>query len=504
MSGNFLLSLSISLRVKGLKVKLLLFILLLLTENLVYGRPVMMEGTTPGFSSFIALDASQQMIVAAGVSNGTGIGDFDIVLAAIGTNGKLLWEKAYGGGGRDLVSSVKILPNGSILVAGGSASFRGGWIFLVDEKGNIVWSRTYNTEMIFSAVPYGTEILALSSASERPLLLKLTSDGLVERAYVINTSLRVVPVTMKALSGEGIYIAGIAQSNVTSSTDFWLAKVDDEGNLLWEKTYGENGTERLYNIEVDGQGVTLVGYTTSFGGGTDVNLLAVRTDLEGNVLWAKVIGGSREDWANSVSLLPSGELVLGGITYSAQTPQAWLVILSRDGKVEKSLVMGTGGVDWIRAVDSTTSGEIILAGGINGTSNGAGSLLTSRLFLGMIGSASENFTGCHVSAQRLDFPVKAVQVRVWTHSGEGSLGLGIISRSAPPQVKEVKNGLEPLCPGETSTASPSSTTTTASSTTATTTHSENPESPSSAKGRICGPGAAVAVPLIVLWLRKKR
>ncbi len=500
MSGSFLFLSCIPHWVKGLKARLLILLFLLSTVGLAQGAPVMVKGTTPGLSSFIAVDTGPNIIVAAGISNGTGIGDFDIVLVALDTKGKVLWEKAYGGAGRDLVSSVKVLPDGSVLVAGGSASFNGSWIFQVDARGNIVWSKVYETGMIYSALPYEDGILALSFANEKPLLLKLTSKGLVERAYLINTSLRVVPVTMKALPGQGIYIAGIANSSATSSPDFWLAKVDEGGNILWERTYGFDGMDKLYDIEVDGRGITLVGYTTFFNNETNVNLFVVRTDLDGRLLWARVIGGPGEDWANAVSLLPSGKLALGGTTYSTPNPQAWLLFMDIYGTTGESLLIGSEGVDWIRSLAPLPSGGLVFVGGLNGTSVEPGSIGESSFFL-CIFKEGESFAGCRVSVHRLDFPVTGATPVTWVSSGGKAIAVNVSAQDVVPEVKTIPGGFEALCPVEST-----MTTTTVPTTTSTTSTAASETGTTSSSGvGLCGPGLLVALSLstILLW-RKTR
>jgi len=507
-----------------LKARLLILLFLLSTVGLAQGAPVMVKGTTSGLSSFIAVDAAQNAIVAAGISNGTGIGDFDIVLVALSAEGKVLWEKAYGDTGRDLVSSVKVLPDGSVLVAGGSASFNGGWIFLVDKNGNLVWSKVYPTGMIYSALPYGDGILALSSANEKPLLLKLASKGLVEHAYLLNTSLNVVPVSMEILPGQGIYIAGIANSSSTSSLDFWLAKVDESGNILWERTYGFEGMDMLYDIELDGRGITLVGYTTFFNNETNVNLFVVRTDLNGRLLWARIVGGPGEDWANAVSLLPSGKLALGGITYSIPNPQAWLLFMDIYGTTGESLLIGSEGVDWIRSLAPLPSGGMVFVGSLNGTGLETGSIGGSSFFLGTF-REGESFAGCHVSVHRLDFPVEGATPVTWVSSGGKAIPVSVSARDAVPKVKTITGGFEALCPlenpdttstmtttshttGTTTTKTTTATTTTTTTGSATTTTSTIPSTTTTSKNdgwKLCGPGLLVALSLsALLFWRKSR
>ncbi len=104
-----------------------------------------------------------------------------------------------------------------------------------------------------------------------------------------------------------------------------LVKYNSAGNVLWAKSAGATpsvinavAVDTLGNIYVTG------GYssaTINFGSITLTNISSpghfdiflVKYDKNGNVLWAKSIGGDYEDYVNSISIDVSGNILIGGI-----------------------------------------------------------------------------------------------------------------------------------------------------------------------------------------------
>ncbi len=429
-----------------------------------------------GMTSLMSVD-SGDFIVAGGISNGTGLGDFDAVVYRFDGSGSLVWAKAYGSRGRDLLASVKVVTGDRILVTGGSSYFGGGWIFELDGDGNVLWSRSYSTEIITSAIPYGDGFLAASSKIGHGIILKLSSNGSPISGYVFDFNYSVVPVKLEALPDGSIFVAGMAHSPATNSQDMWLAEISGNGTVLWQRSFGGNGTEQLYDMEVDGKGITLVGYTTSpsLGVENNVDLLVLRTDLQGNLLWAKRVGSPQNDWANAVTLLPTGELLLGGITYAVPSlgAQAWVLTLDSRGNVERWITFGGDGSDWIRGMAALPDGRAILVGGTNGKTNGLGQLLSSDPLFIVLSDTEFHFEGCDLNAKRPPFTVSAVSPVVWTGpSGVSLMRIRMASAPVKPEVKTLKPSIDILCPPEVSSHSTSSTTN--NYTTATVTPSSKP------------------------------
>jgi hypothetical protein len=93
--------------------------------------------------------------------------------------------------------------------------------------------------------------------------------------------------------------------------DIYLIRMDPDGNVLWEKTYGGAKYEEGLHISrtIDG-GLLLSGMTASFGaGGMDAYL--VKIDTEGNELWSRTLGGPLDEMA-AAEQQPDGSFIFCG------------------------------------------------------------------------------------------------------------------------------------------------------------------------------------------------
>jgi len=89
----------------------------------------------------------------------------------------------------------------------------------------------------------------------------------------------------------GYIVAGYTNGNYTGGVDVYLIKTDSNGDTLWAKNYGGIYAEHGYSVQqtTDG-GYIIAGYTMSFGAGvTDIYL--IKTDSIGAILWTKTFGG---------------------------------------------------------------------------------------------------------------------------------------------------------------------------------------------------------------------
>ena len=106
--------------------------------------------------------------------------------------------------------------------------------------------------------------------------------------------------------------------------DYWVVKIDGNGNKQWDKRYGGIYEDKLMSViqTIDG-GYLLGGFsessisgdrTETSRGGPDYWI--VKTDATGNKLWDKRFGGNRNEQLKSVIQTSDGNYVLGGFTWS--------------------------------------------------------------------------------------------------------------------------------------------------------------------------------------------
>ena len=112
-------------------------------------------------------------------------------------------------------------------------------------------------------------------------------------------------------------VTGSTGSFGNGNTDVYLALVDSMGWVRWEKSYGgfNNDIGRSI-IQLPDSGFVITGYTNSFGnGGYDV--LVVRTDKNGTLIWQKSYGGLDWDFGYCVKATSGNDsLIVAGSTYS--------------------------------------------------------------------------------------------------------------------------------------------------------------------------------------------
>jgi hypothetical protein len=110
-----------------------------------------------------------------------------------------------------------------------------------------------------------------------------------------------------------------------SGSDFWIVKLDKKGNIQWDKTIGGYGDDYCHSIVQTPNGYLLGGNsnsnisgekTANSWGGYDY--WVVKLDKQGNRLWDKTIGGSSDEhdmWSLDSTLDGQG-YILGGQSYS--------------------------------------------------------------------------------------------------------------------------------------------------------------------------------------------
>jgi hypothetical protein len=116
--------------------------------------------------------------------------------------------------------------------------------------------------------------------------------------------------------GGGCYVAGYTTSSGLGKEDVYVASIDTDGDVVWERTYGGAGSDEGRTIFRTSDGYLVVaGRADSFGAGqSDVYVL--KLDAEGDTVWTRVFGGAGYDWGESACETADGGYCISGTSGS--------------------------------------------------------------------------------------------------------------------------------------------------------------------------------------------
>ena len=164
---------------------------------------------------------------------------------------------------------------------------------------------------------------------------------------------------------DGSFIAAGNQTDSNDNRDFWLVKLDESLNIVWEKTYGGDDYDSMNKLIINSNGdYTMVGRTESYGeGGQDGYV--VRTDSDGTVLWDTTFGGNYTDRFYDVVETVDNNLLLAGFyrTGSSWMDQDyWVVKIDDSGTLIDEQIFYSQYSDKGTGIIATSYDEFIIYG----------------------------------------------------------------------------------------------------------------------------------------------
>ena len=175
------------------------------------------------------------------------------------------------------------------------------------------------------------------------LLMKITKKGAVAWSRAIGGTGDDVFYNVIRTADNGYVAIGQTKSYGNPAGDAWLVKVDNNGNLLWARKYGDgnpNGDMGWHLTQLSDGGFALCGAHRFAPAQTES--FVVRTDNSGNVLWARqysMSGNSDEAWG----ILEDGNsLMVVGFFVGSTFYDSYLL------KLDKT----TGNIIWVKSYDA--------------------------------------------------------------------------------------------------------------------------------------------------------
>jgi Secretion system C-terminal sorting domain len=273
------------------------------------------------------------------------------------------WDKGFGSTDLDRLTTLIQTRDGGYLAAGMSSGdvsgsktapskgFTDYWIVKLDGNGTKQWDKGYGTR-------FWDELQAVCQTADGGYILGGYS-------YTDNQSLG-----DKTDPGYGKY-------------DYWVVKIDAQGNKQWDKVYGGTEDDQLFDLQLTADGgYILGGYSRSPVGGDKTqdnkgvqDYWVVKIDAAGRKMWDKTIGGDGTDRLQTIQVTSDGGYILAGGSDSNRSGDKsensrgtlrqedyWVVKLNAAGDKQWDRTYGSGGVEYFAYLQQTRDGGYILGG----------------------------------------------------------------------------------------------------------------------------------------------
>jgi len=280
-------------------------------------------------------------------------GKKDFYVVRIDYLGRLLWQKSYGGSGNDEAISVVRVPDKSGFIIAGETGSQDGdvvgnhggldfWVIRINNTGEIVWKKTFG----------GTN-------NDQAYAMTLTRDNNI-----------MVTGPTESTNGDIVGSKG--------KTDIFLVKMDLNGTVLQKKVYGGNGFDIPFGLTKSYKGELMMCGTTSsangdiksVNGANDAFVMAL--DDNGGMIWTKSYGGGSEDGASSIAPTFKGHYIIAGATSSRDGDlaatnmqgqnDAWFFKVDSVGNIIQNKTIGGNRNEQFFATKEAPSGDYVAIG----------------------------------------------------------------------------------------------------------------------------------------------
>jgi hypothetical protein len=289
-------------------------------------------------------------------------GDYDAWGARLDPSGNRIWDRSFGGTSSDLIRLVQKTSDGGMILCGVSSSVPSGnksspaygqtdvWLLRLNGAGEKLWEQSLG-----------------GTANDEPLKLFETPDGgfLIGCASDSPTSGNKTSPSLDS----GHFFGG----------DMWIVRVNAQGAVLWDKTFGTGSKDLIVDFQPTANGgATFSGVRFVEPAGDPLLVFEFRLiqiDANGMELWSKVFDAkdtTAVGWLSSrLVVLPDQGILIGATSWavgmnSLKTDptcgwaDCWLLRLDSRGNKLWDMSLSGGGFDGFETLDRCRDGGFVV------------------------------------------------------------------------------------------------------------------------------------------------
>jgi|TARA_B110000967_G_scaffold200506_1_gene236400 hypothetical protein len=341
---------------------------------------------------------------------------YDYWVLKFDENNQLQWSNSYGGTSDERGQSIIQTNDSGYFISGFSKSSdedvstnfgsNDYWVAKLDATGNILWEKSFGfsgTDQAFSSIQTldggylitGTLDVTASSqqGNDRSSLssrhaggdywaIKLDASGTKQWRRFFGGSNTDSANDVIQTEDSGFLMVGLSDSididisNNKGTYDFWVVKINSNGELVWEKSYGGEESDQAYEITKTSDGnFVITGDTrsdnldviTNYG---SADIWTIKISPLGEIIWKKTFGGSSFDSSKAIIASRDGGFYIAGnsrsinndLTSNKGNNDVWVLKISESGNLEWQKSIGGTEIDLAFGIAELNNNSIVVVG----------------------------------------------------------------------------------------------------------------------------------------------
>ena len=304
----------------------------------------------------------------------------DICVTRITADGSTRWRKMLGGKKSDRGMAISRAKDGSLLVLGSGKSFndnadRDLYVAKLSLDGKVIWEKHFGGERdeyaggIAGTDNGGVMIVGSSESFSRRgakdiYIVHLNKDGKLLSERTIGGKHNDEAKSLTRTADGNFMMAGAREVSHAGDADFFLMKLDQEGKKIWAKTLGQNENDVLNAVAPtpDG-GIVATGSTRSYMS-EQTDLAVMYFNKDGKLIWFKIYGFKYYDEGNAITMTKDGNYLVAGTTNSMGKGDFdnYIIALDAKGKLIWSKLYGDKNKDIAHGITRTSDGGVVVVG----------------------------------------------------------------------------------------------------------------------------------------------
>ncbi len=250
----------------------------------------------------------------------------------IDKNGISKFGKTYKTMPKSAAKDLKIYPDSSIVLAGYCifpfSAESDAWIIRLNKHGEKLWYKNFGDkkdEIANSVIISSDNNIVAAGMTQNVEMLD-------KDAYIIKVSPQGELLWEKTLGGAeedyanciietnagNLVMCGTTTSQGDAHSSIWVVKLDSEGEEIWNYTFDSNewnyGTSL---VQAPDSCIYVAGYTQTFSQ-IDYDVVLLKLDTDGKLIWKKHLSWGRWDQATSISNTFDNAIIVGGFSRSGK------------------------------------------------------------------------------------------------------------------------------------------------------------------------------------------